>query len=221
MRPGRRTLRRQLPRPQQGLTLVEMLVSLVILGLVMLLVSETVKQVAQVARAADDTTRGFAERWAAGWSAGGLFANLVLPPETGEQAPFKGSAMHVEGYTARPLDAGESGMEAFALDLRFSESNARTSLMTQADAGSSTDATGAAAVAQFPGRAEFAFIDHQGQTLTTWPSMTRTGEAAEDLPRAVLIRDADTSALLMWFDFPGDYIRQRASPGLFSGTSTP
>lgn len=200
---------------QRGLTLVELLVSMVILGFVMLLVSETVKQVAQVARAADDTTRGFSERWASGWSASGLFANLVVPPEAGEQAAFKGDPTRVEGYTAQPLSGSESGMEPFSLELRASDDGRRTELTAPAG---TRDGSGAnAAVARFPGRAEFAFIDRQGRTQATWPPFTRTGETPEELPRVVLIREASTNNVLMWFDFPGEHIRQRNTPGLFGG----
>ncbi len=201
---------------QHGLTLVELLVSMVILGFVMLLVSETVKQVAQVARAADDTTRGFSQRWAGGWTASGLFANLVIPPEAGEQAAFKGDPKRVEGYTLKPLSGSDAGMAAFALELQPSADGARTELTTLLDGDTGVNQR-TAAVARFAGRAEFAYVDRLGRTQSAWPPVTRAGDTPEELPRVVVIRDVATSGILMWFDFPGEHVRQRSTPGLFTG----
>ena len=207
---------------QAGLTLVELLVSMVILGFVMTLVSEAVFQVAQIARAADATTRGLSARWGAGWSASGLFANLLAPEEPADKPPMVGSPTQVTGYTAQPMNGGDTGIEPFELQLSPASSTRPgelpTTELTVITPGDNRRSSSSQVVASFPGRAEFAYIDRSGTTLPVWPPLTRNEAAPEDLPRVVMVRDAASGQVLMWYGFQGETIRQTAPRAPFVST---
>lgn len=67
-----------------------------------------------------------------------------------------------------------------------------------------------AVVASLAGRAEFAYLRRNGEIIADWPPLTRTERDAEDLPGAILVRDAGTGRHLMWYQTPGEPIRPRA-----------
>ena len=203
-----------LPRHQTGLTLIEMLVAMVILGFVMTLVSEVVFQVSQVARAADAVTRGSSARWGSGWSATALFANLLAPEETGDDPVLTGSSRRVVGFSSQPLDGGERGIERFELELRPAADNARTTEMVATSNGLRGERKDPAVVAIYPGRAEFSFIDLAGQAQFTWPALARNEKNIESLPQAVMVKDADTGNLLMWYGFQGEITKPKPATNL-------
>ena len=211
---ARLCLRQRPPRSQAGLTLVELLVSMVILGFVMTLVSEAVFQVSQIARAADATTRGLGARWGAGWSASGVFANLLAPEEPADKPPMVGSSTRVTGFTARPMNGGDTGIEAFELQLGPAQGirpgDPPSTDLLMITPGDNRRSEASQVVASFPGRAEFAFVDRSGATLPIWPPLTRNELAPEDLPRVVMVRDAGNGQVLMWYGFQGETIRQTA-----------
>jgi general secretion pathway protein J len=209
-------------RSQAGLTLVELLVSMVILSFVMTLVSEAVYQVSQIARAADATTRGLGARWGAGWSASGVFANLLAPEEPSDKPPMVGSSTRVAGFTARPLSGGDTGIEPFELQLGPAQNNrpgdALTTDLIMTLPGDNRRAASTQVVASFPGRAEFAYVDRSGLTLPVWPPLTRNELAPEDLPRVVMVREAGSGQVLMWYGFLGETIRQTAPRAPFQAS---
>ncbi len=203
-------------RAQRGLTLVEMLVAMVILGFVMTLVSEVVFQVSQVARAADAATRGTAARWGSGWSASGLIANLLAPPEIGDDPPFTGSNQQITGFTSQPLDGSDRGIERFELELRGSGDGSRNTELQALASRPGRISREAAVVAVFPGRAEFRFVDQAGQAQLVWPAPTRSEQDDEALPQAVIVRDADSGKTLMWYGFQGEPSKPEPAVSLFN-----
>lgn len=202
---------------QAGLTLVEMLVAMVILGFVMTLVSEVVFQVSQVARAADAVTRGSSARWSGGWSAGSLFANLLIPEDNSDDPVLTGSSRQVTGYTSQPLDGGERGIERFQLELRPSGDDTRSTDMVSVPITGREVRREPAVVAVFPGRAEFAFIDLAGQSQFTWPPLARSEKSIESLPQAIVVKDADSGKLLMWYGFQGEITKRKPALDMFGG----
>lgn len=201
-------------RGARGFTLVEMLVALVILGFVMSLVSEVVFQVAQIVRAADANSRSLNNRWSQGWSATGLFSNLVDPGLPPEQRPLTGRADSVSGYTTLPLMQQGSGVRPFTLQLRTgADSPDTTELVSMPGFGAA--ARSPQVVATFPARAEFAYVDGQTRTWDQWPPLTQVDTAAEGLPRVVVVRAADTRAILMWYPYPGETRRVSTARPLF------
>ena len=214
MRTSRESRRHSMGR-EAGLTLVEMLVAMVILGFVMALVSEVVYQVSQVARAADAVSRGSATRWATGWSVNGLFANLLAPEEAGDDPVLVGTTRRISGYTAQPLDGSDRGIQPFELELRADPNGSKaTELVSVGSLGARTSSV-AAVVAQFPGRAEFMFLDHAGISQSAWPPLARSDQAVEALPEAVIVRDPDSGRLMMWYGFQGEINKPRRSTNPF------
>lgn len=198
-------------RAQTGFTLVELLVSLVILGFVMSLVSEAVFQVAQIARAADANSRSLAARWGAGWSASSLFANLLAPGLPRQEPVLAGSTNRVSGYTSLPLDGGNTGITRFELNLAADPQNGGQTILSMVPTAPQPGGARPTTVATFPGRAEFAYVDRQGRILGDWPPATRTGVDPEDLPKAVIVREASTRNTLIWYPFLGETIRPAGS----------
>ena len=205
-RPSPERRGRRAARQQHGFTLVELLVALVILGFVMTLVSEAIFQVSQITRVADATTRGLTSRWGAGWSASGLFANLAVPEES--KAPsMEGSSSRVAGFTTLPLDGSTTGVHRFELELRpAADRSTSTELVARTRTNSSVSGD-ASVVALFPARAEFAFVDRAGKTLPGWPGVTRKEIDAEELTRAVVVREVGSGNVLMWYPFLGETAR--------------
>lgn len=211
-------------RPQRGLTLVELLVALILLGFIMTLVAEVVTQVSQVARAADAVTRGSSTRWGTGWSAGPLFANLLVPEEVDASAVLTGSTSRITGYSSRPLDGSELGIQRFDLELRPAPPGARDRLggteLRMRSAFGMPDQKDGAVVAVYPGRAEFAFVDVSGQLHPMWPLLTRRDSDGPVIPQAIVVKDADSGTWLMWYGFEGE--TEKARPSLdFFGSKRP
>lgn len=204
-------------RHQQGLTLVEMLVAMVILGFVMTLVAEVVFQVSQVARAADSVTRGSSARWGSGWSANTLFANLLAPEESGDDPVLTGSSRRVVGFSSQPLDGSDRGIEQFEIELRPAADNSRSTEMVARAGPRRRDPGEPGVIAIYPGRAEFSFVDLSGQVQATWPPLARNEKNIESLPQAIVVRDADSGNLLMWYGFQGEITRPRPSTDLIDG----
>lgn len=196
---------------QAGFTLVELLVSLVILGFVMSLVSEAVFQVAQIARAADANSRSLAARWGAGWSASSLFANLLAPGLPRQEPVLIGSPNRVSGYTSLPMDGGNTGITRFELSLAPDPQNDAQTILSRVPTTTEPGGARPTPVGSFPGRAVFAYVDRQGKLLSDWPPTTRTGVDPEDLPKAVVVKDAATERSLIWYPFLGETIRPAGS----------
>lgn len=201
------------PRPRiepraRGLTLIEMLVALVLLGLVMTLVSQAMFQAAQIARAADDSTRTLTQRWAGGWGLAPLVANLAAPLDQPEPW-FEGSPQRIAGWSTAPLSGAGTGVERFELSFRPDPDDATRSQLVSRPSG-----FGAAVevVAVFPGRAAFEFVGRAQTSTTTWPALAQSGAGsntldAEQLPRAIVVRDATTGLALMRYSFLGESAR--------------
>lgn len=207
MRPRLPALRKT-DRRTRGLTLIEMLVALVLLGLVMTLVSQAMFQAAQIARAADDSTRTLTQRWAGGWGLAPLVANLAAPQEQPEPW-FEGSPQRIVGWSTAPLSGAGTGVERFELSFRPDPDDATRTQLVSRPSG-----LGAAVevVAVFPGRAEFAFIGRAQTSATIWPPLAQPGGSndkldAEQLPRAIEVRDAKTGLALMRYSFLGESAR--------------
>lgn len=197
------------PTRQHGLTLVEMLVAMVILGFMMALVSEVVFQVSQVARTADSVSRGALARFHTGWSAEGLLSNLLAPEEAGDNPSLTGTASRLSGFSALPLDGSEVGIQPFELELKPAATEAKATELWATSRPAGAARAEPVVIARFARRAEFAFADRQGALLSAWPPLADNANEAGALPRAVAVRDADSGALLMWYAFQGEVLKAR------------
>jgi general secretion pathway protein J len=197
-------------RAERGLTLVEMLVAMVILGFMLTLVSQAVQQVSQLVRAAETTTRSITGGWAGAWALQPTLSNLVWPIEQLDDG-FKGSANRIDGFTNAPISGANEGVQAFSLELRR---NPAVSGQTEVWATSDSQRLGrsrAQLVASLDGVTEFAYVDQYGSLSSTWPALTSKEADAEEvaLPQAVLLRRVDSGTAVMWFGFEGEKLRPR------------
>lgn len=211
-------MRSSLGRRPRGLTLVELLVSMVILSLVMTLVAQAVYQVGQIVRVADESVIRIGERWRSGWSAQPVLLNLTAPREAGDR-PLDGSPTKITGYTTQPPDGSDQGVQAFTLALQRDGSSSTT--LTYA-AVSTSAAASPQTVARWPGRLEFRYQGPNGQRTEQWPPWTRPARDTALLPNAVLLVEADSGAVVLAFEVPGAGQRQ-AAEGVnpFGGPTTP
>lgn len=216
-RPMRRTTRR-LHRSvyfSRGMTLVELLVSMVILGFVMSLVSQAVFQVGLVTRAADDASRLLGSRWAQGWALSASFANLVVPSEAQDTA-FTGDNFELQGFSTVAVDGQALGVAP--LDLSLRQTNIAVAPGRPADEQTElwaafpirNGANERRRVAVFQGRAQFAYRDRLGVWSDRWPAPFRVErEPKEVLPAAVMIREAAGSTVLIAYPVPASEARQQ------------
>jgi prepilin-type N-terminal cleavage/methylation domain-containing protein len=187
----------------RGVTLIEMLVSMLILGAVMSLVAQAVSQVERIVRAADETHRAMSERWGGGWAVQMLFANVVAPSEAGDRA-FDGESTRVRAYsTLSPLDE-EGGVRGFELTLRPSAQDARSTevLYFEPDerGGRKTEPQ---PVARLEAAAVFRFASADGVLSEHWPgTVGPLGSKPPKLPAAIQIVSSDGARLLMSFPVP-------------------
>ena len=204
---------------QAGLTLVELLVAMVIMGFVLTLVSQAVFQVSLVTRSAQNATAELTGRWASGWTVSPVFANLVSPVEAPVGKSFEGSPDRLTGYTTLPVDGGQTGLKPFALRLSPDhDGTTSTAMLASSPAGNGAAPT-EAPVAGFAGRVEFAYMDGSGELHAQWPPISVSAtQAPEELPSAVAVRRPLGGELLMWYPFLGDTRRPPRPSTPFAGT---
>lgn len=162
---------------QAGLTLIELLVSLVILGFVVTIMSGAFYQVAQVVRIAENVNGNFQGQWVRLNALRDLVANLALPKNV--EKPFTGNDTSFEAYTLA-MPQGDWGQVTLAT----------ATLKPNADGG--TDLSVSAEnmppliVASWKMPVVLEYQTIQGTTESVWPPMS--GKAEDGLPRAVVIR---------------------------------
>lgn len=200
-----------LRRRSRGLTLVELLVTVVILGFVIALMSGAFFQVSQVLRVATASGNGFQARWQQSRALNDVISNLVyLDPE----APsLIGKSDRFDCVTlASPVGLpGVAEMLSVAL---VSDDNDKTRLMlaplepvsglsnaTGLNAGRSGDPSKGIEWTQWPGRLEFRYIDATGLEHATWPPSS--GIVSNDAPSAVVIREIGQATLVRAVSYEG------------------
>lgn len=201
-------------RRQRGLTLVELLVSLLIMGFVLTLVSQAIYQVAQVARSAQEVGEDLAGRWAGGWAAAPVIANLVAPIESPVGEAFVGSPARLAGYSTQPPFGTDSGVRRFALELRLGD-DARSSELVASEPGEFGRAVDQAVIARFDARAEFGYRDASGTLSPVWPAVTVRGGETPELPAAVLVLERGTQRILAMYGFQGEAMRPQPQSNPF------
>lgn len=187
----------------RGVTLVELLISMLILGFVLSLVSQAVYQVGQIVRVADESQQQMVDRWSEGWSLQQTMASLVAPREGMREGVFQGRRDTVEAYsTVSPLAQRSDGVQRFELSLRASSRRPGfTELSYRLRAADWVRDSGAEplVVAWFPGDAVFSFQNRRGEWLEQWRPVAGDDERAERLPSAVRISDRRSGGMLITY----------------------
>jgi len=162
---------------QAGLTLIELLVSLVILGFVVTIMSGAFSQMAQVVRIAENVNGNFQGQWVRLNALRDLVANLTLPKNI--EKPFSGNDTGFEAYTLA-MPQGDWGQVTQATATLKPNADGGTDLFVSAENVSPL----IVASWKMPVVMEYQTI--QGTTESIWPPMS--GKAEDVLPRAVVIR---------------------------------
>jgi prepilin-type N-terminal cleavage/methylation domain-containing protein len=163
---------------QSGLTLIELLVSLVILGFVVTIMSGAFYQVAQVVRVAEKVNGEFQPQWVRLNALTDLVANLAMPAEN--RQPFTGNSESFDGFSlSLPLDDW-GNVQAFTVKIT----------PTKQGEGSQLTVTGAdqkpvvVAVWNTPMLLEYLAVD--GSIQSNWPPF---GKTVDLMPSGIVVRE--------------------------------
>ena len=176
----------------RGMTLIELLVTVVILGFAVAIMSGAFNQIAQMLRVSTEHSNGFLNRWNQSRALYDMVSNMVIDPAL--EKPFTGQYQQLDIVTLA-LPDGPPGV-ARPARLRLKPANTddeNTDLLLINPALNNT--SNPTRLTRFPGRVEFRFLDHKGQEHVQWPP---NGVATyRALPSAILIRQIDNRRLLI------------------------
>jgi prepilin-type N-terminal cleavage/methylation domain-containing protein len=177
---------------QRGLTLIELLVTVVILSFTVALMSGALGQIAQMLRVSTEHSNGFLGRWNQSRALYDMVANMVIDPTL--ERPFTGQAEQVDMVTLALPDGPPGAARAARLRLKpATDASSSTDLLLESPADQSGQP--ALTLTRFPGWLEFRFIDHQGQEHARWPP---SGVAIyRAMPSAVLLKDTESQQLVV------------------------
>ncbi|MET3119123.1 general secretion pathway protein J [Undibacterium sp. GrIS 1.8] len=171
-------------RSQTGLTLIELLVSLVILGFVVVIMSGAFFQVAQVVRIAENVNGQFQSQWIRVNSLKDLVSNLVLPENV--EKPFHGDSTGFEAYSLSLPNNDWGNLQKFQVKLTSGRSG-KTDLLVMTDDGQSV------VIGSWDTSMQFEYLMVDGTTSAIWPPM---GKVVDDMPRGVVVRANSGDRLL-------------------------
>jgi general secretion pathway protein J len=177
-------------RRQSGLTLIELLVTMVLLGFVVALMSGAFVQIAQMLRISSEHSNGFSYRWTQSRALENIISNLVADPELDK--PLEGSASRI-ALTSLTLAPAASGVaERALLVLRvdaFTGGGDQTTVLELRPPEEAFERRSEKPfeLARFNGRLVFAYLDAKGREHKQWPPLGST--QLDRLPTAVGLRD--------------------------------
>jgi len=179
-------------RYQHGMTLIELLVTVVILGFAVGIMSGAFTQIAQMLRVSTEHSNGFLGRWNQSRALYDMVSNMVIDPAL--EKPFAGQPMQLDMVTLALPDGPRGVARRARLRLKSADTDDdSTELWLENPAVADTPSS--IGLARFPGRLEFRFVDHKAQEHTQWPPGGTTIYRA--LPSAILIRQVDGSRLVV------------------------
>jgi len=184
-------------RRPRGLTLIEMLVTLVIVSFVAGLVGQALFQLSRVERLLEGgQLNSMTDAVRAQWVRSAI--ESLLPGEPGSADRLRGSERELQGLSADVPMLPAPGLATLHLRLVYLEARGITQLQqfaSQAAVGSA-DAE-PVVLLSWPGRAgRFRYLDGAGEWRESWP--VDLGPAAPALPRAVALETGpDGSGLLI------------------------
>lgn len=161
------------------MTLIELLVSLVLLGFVVTIMSGAFHQVAQVVRVAENVNGAFQPQWVRLHALTDLVANLALPED--DLQPFEGNSDGFRGFSLSLPQGDWGNVQPFTVKL----------LPAQQGGGSELAVTGAddkpmvVAAWDTPMVLEYLAVD--GSVQSSWPPF---GKTADRMPSGVMVRSA-------------------------------
>ena len=175
---------------QRGVTLIELLVTVVILGFVVGLMSGAFNQISQMLRVSSNHNNQFLGRWTQSRALYDLVSNLVIDPAL--EKPFVGQPNTMDAVSLASPNRPWGLASHVEVKIKRAQSDNVFEVWVQ-DQGSLPDAK-PLKVATFRFGIEFVYVDHSGKEFAQWPpSGVGTFRA---LPSGVLIRETDGQRLL-------------------------
>jgi general secretion pathway protein J len=200
---------------QQGLTLIELLVTMVLLGFVVALMSGAFVQIAQMLRISSEHSNGFSERWTHSRAMQDIVANLV--PDPTQEIPLDGKASNLT-LTTLALPPHYSGIAQRArIELKSGAYNAGEEATTILHIRAVTDTPllqdkPAFEIARYKGRLIFVYLDSLGKEYSQWPPAGTT--QVDKLPSAVGLRDESRQNALVHIAHYEGIISSKLNNGL-------
>jgi general secretion pathway protein J len=185
-RQGRRT-------NQQGLTLIELLVTMVILGFVIATMSGALNQISQMLRISAEQTNGFLGRWTQSRALFDIVANMTLDPTLDQ--PFTGNPNRMDLVSLATPNAPLGQPQRLRLQLDPVKDQANQTQLQVSELDADAAASAPQWLADFQGRIEFRYIDRQQQEHSQWP--INNGQQTQKIPSAIVLRDSASQALVV------------------------
>ena len=177
---------------QRGLTLIELLVTVVILSFTVALMSGAFGQIAQMLRVSTEHSNGFLGRWNQSRALYDMVANMVIDP-TLEQ-PFTGRPEQLDMVTLAMPDGPPGAARPARLLLKSSE-DADNSTDLLLDTSASRNGSTTLKLTRFPGRLEFRYVDRQGEEHLQWPPFGVT--ANRPMPSGIVLKDLSNQRVIV------------------------
>ena len=214
--------RRHERQRQSGLTLIELLVTMVLLGFVIALMSGAFVQIAQMLRISSEHGNGFSGRWTQSRAMQDVVSNLVADPAL--DIPLQGKSADMTLTTMALPPAADGVARRAKLSLKASAFAADSETVTVLEAASADEASGFGApapfeLARYKGRLIFVYVDAKGAEFRQWPP---SGSVQTDkLPSAIGLRDeSQQNGLLQLARYEGVLSSKRSNglEGMFGIT---
>lgn len=206
---GRRAL-------QHGLTLLELLLTVVIFSLVISVFSQAVFQISLFERASARSMGGWQKQWGTGYGLDDYFRAMVMAPE-GKDPLVQGNASRLSAWWVEQAGALAGRPVPVTLELRpLSESTLQARLATEPwGLFELKDRVAPVMLARWDAAVQFEFVNAAGESQVTWPVLN-TGAASvadEALPAVVRVVNSQRQIMHQWV-YAG-----ATQPGLARATS--
>jgi prepilin-type N-terminal cleavage/methylation domain-containing protein len=184
----------RLGHKEAGLTLIELLVTVVILSFTVALMSGAFNQISQILRVSSEQSNGFPARWIQSRAIYELIGNMVIDP-TREKA-FRGDYQSIEMVSLAVPEEQQGVAHPVKLTLKGSKNSEQISdLMLMPSTAFGSEQAQPLKLASFEGRLEFVFVDHLLAEHAQWPPNGMTD--SRPMPSAILLRATDGKRTLM------------------------
>ncbi|MFZ6749298.1 type II secretion system protein [Undibacterium sp. Ren11W] len=168
---------------QSGMTLIELLVSLVILGFVVSIMSGAFFQVAQVVRIAENVNGQFQPQWVRLHALTDLVGNLVIQDV---EHPFEGNSVGFSGYSLSLPQADWGHVQQFQTKL---ESNPQGGTDLILISGSEKPLV----IASWTVPVKLEYLATDGSNQSMWPAF---GKVVNEMPAGVVVRASSGEQLV-------------------------
>jgi general secretion pathway protein J len=174
---------------QRGLTLIELLVTMVLLGFVVALMSGAFVQIAQMLRISSEHGNGFSGRWTQSRALQDIVANMVADPAL--EVPVNGTAsrLTITSLAIPPVSSGTAQRATLELRVNNSSGGDSTTVLELPALASTLPGTQDKPfeLARYQGRLRFIYLDSQGLEHRQWPALGTTQR--DKMPVAIGLRD--------------------------------